>query len=190
MDIFPGNPLETDDPSTMEAYFETVMVKKEELYLEIDQHYEKSFTQYSDQNIIVLDSQKTHIRKYSGKKPYACHQCDKSFTASGDLNKHMRIHTGEKPYACQQCDKTFTLSNKLTRHIRTHSGDKSYACYQCEKRFSRCDNLKAHMKAHSGEKPYACHQCDKIFSRCGNLKKHMRTHQEAVNEPILLINIF
>ena len=46
---------------------------------------------------------------YSGQNPYACQQCDLSFTISHHLKRHMWTDSREK-----QCDQRFTQSSEYT----------------------------------------------------------------------------
>ena len=57
------------------------------------------------------------MKVHSGKRPYTCAFCDKSFFHHGNLKTHKRVHTGERPYACQTCGKTFLDAGDLKRHI-------------------------------------------------------------------------
>jgi uncharacterized Zn-finger protein len=47
--------------------------------------------------------------------------CSKFFAHASKLNRHLTVHTGKKPYSCTLCKKTFAWSDQLTAHCRkTH----------------------------------------------------------------------
>lgn len=110
------------------------------------------------------------------QRPYACNQCEKSYSLKGELIRHIRTHTGVRPYACTDCEKSFFQKTHLITHRRTHTGEKPYVCSFCYKRFNRKDNLNGHQRIHTGEKPYKCIECDKSFIRKGDLNEHRRKH--------------
>ncbi|XP_046407910.1 zinc finger protein 37-like [Ischnura elegans] len=112
----------------------------------------------------------------TAKKPYACSECDKSFTQRCNLVCHIRTHTKEKPYTCDECEKSFSQKSNLVRHIRTHTKEKPYTCNEWDKYFSHKNTLVCHMRTHTKEKPYLCNECDKSFSYKSQLVRHIRTH--------------
>lgn len=61
-----------------------------------------------------------HIMTHS--KGFACHFCDKSFSAKQDLEGHINVqHLNCKPYQCPVCSKAFAYEKTLKCHQRmTH----------------------------------------------------------------------
>lgn len=47
---------------------------------------------------------------------FICDICSKRSSMYARLKAHMMRHTGKRPYACDQCDKTFTIPSNLRQH--------------------------------------------------------------------------
>ena len=90
-----------------------------------------------------------------------CTQCDKKFTAVGNLNVHLRIHRGEKPFKCTQCDRCFSRLGNLQGHMRIHSVEKPFKCTQCDKCFTHQGSLLHHNRSFHSNLPHKCSQCGK-----------------------------
>ncbi|KAJ1721283.1 hypothetical protein LPJ53_004179 [Coemansia erecta] len=84
------------------------------------------------------------------------------------------VATAEKPYACDQCELTFSRQHNLKSHALTHSTERPFSCPICETPFRRQHDLKRHMKLHTGEKPHTCTNCGRSFARLDALNRHMR----------------
>ncbi|KAM4030855.1 LOW QUALITY PROTEIN: uncharacterized protein ACNLHF_018443 [Anomaloglossus baeobatrachus] len=113
---------------------------------------------------------------HTGKKLFACRECDRCFTVRSNLIKHERIHTGERPFSCSECGKCFNQRSDLNRHQRIHTGEKPFSCIHCGKCFTDKSNLGKHERSHTGKKPYSCSECDKTFSQKSDLVRHQRIH--------------
>ncbi|KAJ1893146.1 hypothetical protein LPJ66_005929, partial [Kickxella alabastrina] len=84
------------------------------------------------------------------------------------------IATSDKPYACDQCELTFSRQHNLKSHALTHSTERPFSCPICQTPFRRQHDLKRHMKLHTGEKPHTCTNCGRSFARLDALNRHMR----------------
>merc|ERR1719219_1756387 len=53
-----------------------------------------------------------------GKKLFRCNwpNCEKAYSAKNFLIEHIRTHTGDRPYACSNCDKTFSRILDVKKH--------------------------------------------------------------------------
>jgi len=58
--------------------------------------------------------------KLSGKRTFACNQCEKVFQTKIGLGDHVAaMHSTVRPHACQLCDSRFAVARELTRHMKT-----------------------------------------------------------------------
>lgn len=121
-------------------------------------------------------SLKVHMRKHTGDKPFTCDQCHATFSLSGSLIVHKRMHSGERPYVCEQCGAAFSISSALKQHTRKHTGEKPFKCTVCALSYSRSDSLKVHMRSHSGYRPFVCEECGARFGRLYCLIAHKKKH--------------
>ncbi|KAI9321039.1 hypothetical protein BX666DRAFT_1913897 [Dichotomocladium elegans] len=80
-----------------------------------------------------------------------------------------------RPFACTECDQTFSRAHNLKSHFATHSTDRPFKCDSCSAKFRRLHDLKRHQKLHTGERPYTCSTCQRGFSRLDALNRHQRT---------------
>ena len=108
---------------------------------------------------------------------YECTTCQKKFTTPHGLEVHVRrSHTGKRPFECEVCNKTFGHSVSLSQHRAVHSQERSFTCKQCGKCFKRSSTLSTHLLIHSDTRPYPCQYCGKRFHQKSDMKKHTYIH--------------
>ncbi|RWS13696.1 hypothetical protein B4U79_00865 [Dinothrombium tinctorium] len=110
---------------------------------------------------------------------FSCIKCDKMFSTPHGLEVHVRrSHSGKRPFACELCNKTFGHEVSLTQHRAVHTTEKTFECKQCGKSFKRSSTLSTHLLIHSDTRPYPCQYCGKRFHQKSDMKKHTYIHTE------------
>ena len=108
---------------------------------------------------------------------FTCLDCSKVFSTPHGLEVHVRrSHSGKRPYACDLCHKTFGHAVSLSQHRAVHSQERSFSCKECGKSFKRSSTLSTHMLIHSDTRPYPCEYCGKRFHQKSDMKKHTYIH--------------
>ncbi|GFN76767.1 Zinc finger protein gfi-1 [Plakobranchus ocellatus] len=117
---------------------------------------------------------------YEAKGCYECVKCGKQFSTPHGLEVHVRrTHSGRRPYACDICNKTFGHAVSLSQHRSVHTQERSFQCQQCGKSFKRSSTLSTHLLIHSDTRPYPCPYCGKRFHQKSDMKKHTYIHTAA-----------
>ncbi|KAK3732181.1 hypothetical protein RRG08_026563 [Elysia crispata] len=131
---------------------------------------------------------------FEPKGCYECVKCGKQFSTPHGLEVHVRrTHSGRRPYACDICNKTFGHAVSLSQHRAVHTQERSFQCQQCGKSFKRSSTLSTHLLIHSDTRPYPCPYCGKRFHQKSDMKKHTYIHTDpdiliswTVTVPLLL----
>ncbi|NXE17307.1 ZN574 protein, partial [Lophotis ruficrista] len=66
------------------------------------------------------------------------------FKRSSNLQEHRRIHSGRRPFPCPRCPKSFKTPYELQRHALTHRPEKPFRCADCGKGFPASAALLLH----------------------------------------------
>ena len=118
----------------------------------------------------------------SGKRPFACTLCSKSFYHKDNLQRHMAVHSNEKLFECTFCSKAFKIKDYLARHIKAaHKDIERFLCSTCGTAFEQNVLLKRHMiQYHLEEKDglFCCGICRETFVFKDTLRKHIRLHSK------------
>lgn len=115
-----------------------------------------------------------HKEAHSGKKPYECKKCKKTFMCRSCLIEHEQMHNKEKGTKCAQCGKVFSCRSDLTMHQRFHESKKSN---ENKKSALNCgSDISKPQSIHSSEKPHKCKECGKGFHSTSQLSHHQKLH--------------
>ena len=125
----------------------------------------------------ALDGVDVRVVDESDNGAFECISCGKKFTTPHGLEVHVRrSHSGKRPYECDICRKSFGHAVSLSQHRAVHSQERSFQCKQCGKCFKRSSTLSTHLLIHSDTRPYPCQYCGKRFHQKSDMKKHTYIH--------------
>lgn len=129
-----------------------------------------------------------------------CPICDKIIVNKQNLICHMNIHSGRKPFECNVCSKSFAHIRNLIRHKEQQGHfDMKFKCTVrgCRKFFMTSNKLNRHIKLDhqtvglsinengllcpfKKTHPYQCPHCNRTFSSNGYLSMHIKQGHKDV----------
>lgn len=87
-------------------------------------HYEYETDQTTKQTCQtgIANPAEMFPQTHTGKNPFRCEVCWRTFNHKMNLKIHLRIHSGETPYKCEICSRNFRHLNSYKRHkLTAHS---------------------------------------------------------------------
>ena len=73
-------------------------------------------------------------------------QAKKMQSFFSSLNKHKHIHSGKRPFLCEVCGKTYITKGDMNRHLKGHTRQLFFECKICNIGYSRKVNFEKHVK--------------------------------------------
>uniref|UniRef100_A0A8C2CX53 C2H2-type domain-containing protein n=1 Tax=Cyprinus carpio TaxID=7962 RepID=A0A8C2CX53_CYPCA len=176
---------ESQDPSDMEEEYQ---YEKPHQFMTGEKYFSNSKIERTSLPNEGTRKIEGHMKVKSGKSPFTCQQCGRSFSHKKTLNRHMKIHTGMKAFTCQQGGKRFSDRRNLDAHMSVHTGERPFTCSQCGKSYTHKKNLNVHMQyhtiilkenlnhsIHTRVNGFICQQCRRSFENRISLKNHVKT---------------
>ncbi|KTF79411.1 hypothetical protein cypCar_00016628 [Cyprinus carpio] len=124
----------------------------------------------------------------SGRRPFACDQCGRTYRHAGSLANHKNLHKiGE--YHCNVCNSTYPNRLAMKNHLRMHFALKKYTCSDCGRGFRNQRQLETHtsnqlckdlpgplpgpsMQTAPPPTEYECDGCSQVFNTTTDLASH------------------
>ncbi|CAC5377662.1 unnamed protein product [Mytilus coruscus] len=91
---------------------------------------------------------KHHDDYFAGKMSdlHECEFCGRKFLYLSQRNEHIKIHTGRRPFICKFCSKSFRTQQTLALHEKRHTNP--FECGICRAQFIQKHLLLKHLKIH------------------------------------------
>ncbi|TRY96292.1 hypothetical protein DNTS_024021 [Danionella cerebrum] len=102
-----------------------------------------SYDQHQDFKKPYAGARAQQVDDGSGRRPFACDQCGRTYRHAGSLANHKNLHKiGE--YHCNVCNSTYPNRLAMKNHLRMHFALKKYTCADCGRGFRNQRQLETH----------------------------------------------
>ncbi|XP_068128333.1 zinc finger protein 485-like [Hyperolius riggenbachi] len=130
-------------------------------------------------NTIYGKTPASHTAAQSGKKPFPCLGCERSYSSIAALKVHQRLHTMENAFPKAQFD-ILPRKKRFNAYPKHHAMAMPFKCSQCSNSFSTAKALSAHCQNHSPARPCSCPECGKNFPTQAQVQNHITYFHNAM----------